>query len=405
MRIGQSKHNSLLTKYSLQYEKKPRSRVFAPLAESYRKIGMLEEALKILKKGIRIHPNYTLGHIVLAHCYYDKEQFEAAYSTLLPYVNDNLENIRLQRLFAQVCEKLGNFDEALSAYKILLLINPKDTEIAKKVKYLEDDLIIPEEIKEELNNEQLFDSDEDDWVQVDFNHSELKVDKEQSYDQWSVVNQNIAAEIENPGSDIKGSTSSIDEWNVTTHNTPEETEEFDIDSEQEITSTLKVEDSVPLNQKFSLDKYKKEIASSKFEVEEHHLDDEFFLETYDNHSEETIDPVTDKITEEYDNKPIITHTLVDLYCEQGHFDKAISILDSILELHPGDSATKLKLKEVSALMSGELVELEIVNELDLTESIDQEDQNSIIEDNSKQIQLEKKLQLFLSEIKQVASLK
>lgn len=405
MRIGQSKQNSLLTKYSLQYEKKPRSRVFAPLAESYRKIGMLEEALKILKKGIRIHPNYTLGHIVLAHCYYDKEQFEAAYSTLLPYVNDNLENIRLQRLFAQVCEKLSNFEEALNAYKILLLINPKDTEVAKKVKYLEDDLTIPEEIEDELSSEQLFDSDEDDWVQVDFNHSELKVDKEQSYDQWSVVNQNIAAEIEDSDFGTEEDTTSTDEWNLVSHNTVEEPEILDFDGEEEITSTSELEDNVPLNQEFSLDKYKEEIASSKFEVEELHLDDEFFLERYDNHSEDTIDPVTDNMTEEYDNKPIITHTLVDLYCEQGHFDKAISILESILELHPDDRPTKVKLKEVSALMSGEVVELEIVNELDFTESIDQEDQSSIIEHKSKQIQLEKKLQLFLSEIKQVASLK
>ena len=132
MKIGQAKHNSLLTKYSLQYEKKPRSRVFAPLAESYRKIGMLDEALKILKKGIKNHPSYTLGYIVLANCYFDKDQFEAAYSTLLPFVSDNLENIKLQKLFAQICEKLGNFDEALNSYKILLLINPKDKEIAKK---------------------------------------------------------------------------------------------------------------------------------------------------------------------------------------------------------------------------------------------------------------------------------
>lgn len=359
MKIGQAKHNSLLTKYSLQYEKKPRSRVFAPLAESYRKIGMLDEALNILKKGIKNHPTYILGYIVLANCYFDKDQYEAAYSTLLPFVSGNQENIKLQKLFAQISEKLGNFDEALNSYKILLLINPKDVEIAKKVKQLEDDVEIPEKVvqkdfEEESNN--LFDTDEDDWVQVDFNKSEVSQSPDESYDQWNVVKQ----------------PSVID----------------------------------------TLDKFKEDIQESRLEVKEHELDDQFFYETYDNHSEDTIDPVTDKMTEEYDNKPIITHTLVDLYCEQGHYDKAISILESIIELHPHDKPSILKLEHVQLLQKGEVVELKSTNivveedsEIEISFTVDQKLKVEIEEKTPKNNELQQKLQLFLKEIKKTASLK
>ena len=80
-----SKKSSLLTKYTLQYQKKPKSRVFAPLAETYRKLGMRDESLKILRQGLKYHPTYTLGYIVLANVYFDQQNFELAYNTLRPF--------------------------------------------------------------------------------------------------------------------------------------------------------------------------------------------------------------------------------------------------------------------------------------------------------------------------------
>ena len=46
----------LFLKYQADYEKNPRSRVFAPLAETYRKLGMTDKAMEILSQGIRFHP-------------------------------------------------------------------------------------------------------------------------------------------------------------------------------------------------------------------------------------------------------------------------------------------------------------------------------------------------------------
>src|SRR5688500_10102993 len=161
------------------YKKNPHSKVFAPLAESFRKLGMIDDALKILREGIRHHPSYTLGYIVLAHCYYDQQKYELTYNTLRPIISQNADNISLQKVFAQACIHLGNLEEALDTYKYLLFINPKDKFFAEQVKRLEDDLMVGHK---KLSLDQLVKApdlqvqapmpvSDDDWVQVDFNQA------------------------------------------------------------------------------------------------------------------------------------------------------------------------------------------------------------------------------------------
>jgi pentatricopeptide repeat protein len=289
------KHSSLLAKYTLMYEKKPRSRVFAPLAETYRKIGMIDDALEILKNGIKNHPTYTLGYIVLASCYYDLQNFEMAYNTIRPFVAKNLENIRMQKLFAQTCLNLSHLEEALQTFKYLLLMSPRDSYIADQVKILEDDLLVDSDEEYELEDEQEQESfNEDEWVQVSFNKKYEKVDEE------------------------------LDQWNV--------------------------EKSSPL------DRFKNEIENEAISVKEHNLDDQFYHEEFDNEDPEVIgiQEFKNEKKENEDEKPFITHTLVDLYCKQNHYDKAIEILQNILEIHPDDKVTQKKLKKLQSHHNGEI---------------------------------------------------
>lgn len=287
--------SSLLAKYSLKYERNPRSRVFAPLAETYRKLGMLDEAMQILKDGIRIHPSYTLGYIVLANCYYDIQNYELAYNTIRPFVAKNLENITMQKLFAKTCINLGHLEEALQTFKHLLLLNPKDTFVADQVKILEDDLLVDqEEFTESVDQENLAnDFSEDDWVQVNFNEKKSEKD-------------------------------------------------------EDILDTWKMKKNSPL------DEFKSEIKDNQINLKEHDLEDPFYLEEFDNHSDDVISNLDEEIgSYSEDKNPIITHTLVDLYCAQGHTDKAIQILENILELHPSDKASLAKLSELRGESSSE----------------------------------------------------
>ncbi len=160
----------LLSKYLEAFEKDPSSKVFAPLAESYRRLGMIKDAKNILNKGLQFHPKYVPGLITLAHCHYDEGQFLGAFDILKPLISEQYENYTLQRLFAFTCYQLGKKEEALETFKFLLFINPKDTEAADKVAALEK-LINPIVKTENKSTENLFNdenSDEDQWSQVDF---------------------------------------------------------------------------------------------------------------------------------------------------------------------------------------------------------------------------------------------
>ena len=45
-----------LERYLRSYSQDPTSRVFAPLGETYRKLGKLDEAIEVLNEGMKTHP-------------------------------------------------------------------------------------------------------------------------------------------------------------------------------------------------------------------------------------------------------------------------------------------------------------------------------------------------------------
>ena len=177
--------SSLLAKYLSLYEKDPSSRAFAPLAESYRKLGMIKEAFDVLKGGIQKHPTYTLGYLILGKCYFDNEDYDSCYTTLRPFVGDNTDNLILLKVFGNCCEKIGHLEEALESYKFLLLNNPRDVEAANKVQILEEDLAVKAEPRKLPKYNDEFSSDEDDWVHVSFNEKNQDNDDEE----WAFLKQ------------------------------------------------------------------------------------------------------------------------------------------------------------------------------------------------------------------------
>ncbi len=152
-------------KYLKVYEEDPYSKVFAPLAESYIKMKMYDEAFMILKKGIKRHPSYLMGHIILAQYYDAIEKFELGYEALKPFVKKHLDNILLQRLYGKICSHLGRYREALESYKFLLFINPKNSYYAEKVSSLEK--LLERETVEPSNQSPFIEEDWSEWDLLD----------------------------------------------------------------------------------------------------------------------------------------------------------------------------------------------------------------------------------------------
>jgi len=298
----------IIQKYQKTLSENPDSRVFAPLAESYRRLSLHDRSFEILKEGIKRNPDYVLGYLVLASCYADKDEHQLVYTTLRPLVHNNRDNLRLQKLFAQSCLKLKHIDEALETYKYLLFMNPRDNEIAEKVKELDNINPVQETVQVETS-EHIVDEGPD-----QFDVEKLKVSPDEGLDSW--VQKDFS----------RGSQKS------------DETEDWEVQKPNEI----KIDDD--------------DVVLHDAEEEER----EFKVELKD-------DEPRDIIEQELEEGPVITHTLVDLYCAQGHFSKAIEILEKILILNPDDKLTQKKLEEVNEVYDSQ------VRQVSLVENTDEED--------------------------------
>ncbi|MBS1959650.1 MAG: hypothetical protein JST80_09285 [Bdellovibrionales bacterium] len=131
------KGNPMIYHYLQRYQEDPTSRVFAPLAEAYRKAGLIDEALDIARDGVRIHPHFIGGKVALARALFDKGQFNEVVKELEPVMLDAPDNLVGQKLLAESYLILGRVAQSLNAYKTLLFFMPQDQEIAKIVQEIE----------------------------------------------------------------------------------------------------------------------------------------------------------------------------------------------------------------------------------------------------------------------------
>ncbi len=290
----------IFLKYLEIYEKNPRSRVFAPLAEHYRQVGMLEKAIDILKKGIKTHPSYIMGHLGLAFCYFDQRQFNLSYNILKPLLSSNRDNIRLQRLFAKSCLEIGKFEEALDVFKYILFVSPRDPEAAELIKHLEKG-----EVARVLKNHEpiLFEDDEK----------------------------------KNPTPEEMRHTFELENINV------DPSQDHTIDGWRRVDLTKMI--------KAAALKDEKRPAPHMAELFKPETKEEFIERNLSSHLNSSEKISTKKPPQKNEGEaPFMTHTLVDLYCSQGHVNKAVEILEKMLELNPSDERTVQKLQEVTSLL-------------------------------------------------------
>ena len=124
-------------KYLHIYKKNPRSQVFALLAELYRKRGEKEKALKLCQKGIEIHPQLSSGYIAQALILLDMKKNERAVQALEKATQLSPENILAHKLLGQAYLRLKKPLKTLSAYKMLLFLDPTNKTAQKMVQKLE----------------------------------------------------------------------------------------------------------------------------------------------------------------------------------------------------------------------------------------------------------------------------
>ncbi|MBI4725723.1 tetratricopeptide repeat protein [candidate division TA06 bacterium] len=111
----------------------PKSRVFAQLADAYRKAGMTDEAIEIAKKGMEHHPAYATAHLILGRCYLEKQMYALAREEFEATIKNDPQNLVGYKLLAGTYEKQNMFAEAVKFYQMVLDLEPSDTDLAEKV--------------------------------------------------------------------------------------------------------------------------------------------------------------------------------------------------------------------------------------------------------------------------------
>lgn len=132
-----TKYPPLLLKHLKMWQDDPKSKIFAPLAESYRKIGLVDEAIEICKEGLQANPDFLGGKVALSRAYFDKKMHVQVRELLLPIIDKMPDNLIAQKLLADSCLELGYVKDALNAYKMLLYFNPNDRDAFNIVQELE----------------------------------------------------------------------------------------------------------------------------------------------------------------------------------------------------------------------------------------------------------------------------
>jgi tetratricopeptide (TPR) repeat protein len=108
--------------------KDPQSYCFAPLSELYRKLGLLDDALSVARRGAEIHPEYIGGQIALGRAYFEKGLNSEAKLSLEKVAKATPENLLAQKLLYRIYRDEGDTPAAEKALSLLVAFNPEDLE-------------------------------------------------------------------------------------------------------------------------------------------------------------------------------------------------------------------------------------------------------------------------------------
>lgn len=117
-----------IKRYEDTLAKDPGSYCFAPLSELYRKVGLLDDAINVAKKGIELHSEYVGGYMALGRACFEKELKEESRGALEKVIRATPDNLMAQKLLSQLYIDAGETELARKALETILSLNPDDLE-------------------------------------------------------------------------------------------------------------------------------------------------------------------------------------------------------------------------------------------------------------------------------------
>ena len=121
--------------------KDPKSTIFVSLAETYRKMGMFEDARQIINKGIELHPEFSPAYIVLARVFCQLENHEDSILAFNRALELDSESLAAYVGLARVKILLGDENDARQLLLQARKLSPADPVINKLLLSLPKELV------------------------------------------------------------------------------------------------------------------------------------------------------------------------------------------------------------------------------------------------------------------------
>jgi pentatricopeptide repeat protein len=118
----------------------PKSRLFFPLAEEFRKNGKLAEAEQVLRTGLAVHTTYLSAWVSLGRVLREQHKNAEAVDALTTALQVDPGNVVAARLLADAYLDLGEKVEAIKKYKLVHALMPADEELQVKIDQLDREL-------------------------------------------------------------------------------------------------------------------------------------------------------------------------------------------------------------------------------------------------------------------------
>jgi len=129
-------NSALIEDLRKQFAENPR-RVFARLANEYRKSGDLDVAIEICRAHVPLQPTYISGYIVLGQALFERGQPDEARSTFETALSLDPENLIALRQLGDIARASGDLDAARGWYHKLLEVDPQNDDIAAQLEALD----------------------------------------------------------------------------------------------------------------------------------------------------------------------------------------------------------------------------------------------------------------------------
>jgi tetratricopeptide (TPR) repeat protein len=124
-------YTSEIDKLEARWRENPKGRNFAPLADAYRKAGLIDNAIDLCQSGLKLHPDYVSAHIVYARCLIDKKDDPGAQGVFKKVLELDGENIIALRGLAELAERNERFGEEVEWLTRLLNADPMNGDAAE----------------------------------------------------------------------------------------------------------------------------------------------------------------------------------------------------------------------------------------------------------------------------------